>query len=1094
MAAPFAATYVPPAPPLPDWLSYTSSPTATALVPYTVATLLPNGVPTLVTSAARVTQYDTALLQLPITVDSAADVRGIDLGSLYTTAGGTDPTVARELDGTRAFTLRTATRALAGEATTAGGGRDSSAGTTTAGDASAGAASSSSRPGQQATTTRRSPSSTSSNASSDPPTAASATGGTSRTAEPATSAALAVATQASSANPSSVASLRSALSSASAALASASSISVSSRSSVFSGSSLSLSSASLSSANSDSSSSATSTPSSTPPSSPTSSSFPSDSATAAPSTSGRLNALTPSQLAAAIAAPICFFFLLLFLLVLLFCCVRRRKRARALTAADEGNDGEGGEGAPGGAGGGQRGEMEEQGLLGFYAGAGRRPSRGLGSSRRGHKRKITWEWIPARSGTPRAQTPRAQTPRDGDDGGRTSRASGRSVLAALTGGLFGASASAAAAAGPDGALSRRADEEKGEEKEEGGAEKRPPSALSGRGMGAGAGFLAVRSASRASYSPVVSDDVEGGGELQDVDLTSPRLNDDGGGQLAPLPLSDGEDDGEMGRVRSLQALPPIVGTNGTLRLSRYYTPPEDAANPPQPQMYDPFSPSDSTIPTFSPSSPHSSFDSPTLRTPPLALAPPIPLIAGDESRFGPVHEATRSLDALRNDYVYAVEGDVGDTEGGRRDTRLGYLSWSTMGRGSVGTKAPQRQEDRELTPPPTPSDADVPARPVTPSAEHSRPVVSEMGWLSGRWSGLLGGASKGARGSDEEERVGTPDEGEDSGGSGRSRATVASSALGFDRMSSSELFLNRPRWLGNSRSSPPPFTRVDVDEPTSGPPISYDPPVLFHRSHSDPASLICGGGGTDIASVSRYDDTPPLPPATSAAWVRTPSLHAFPDSPLLHSPPIRGVERTHFFPSGPSQRGGKSSFGAAGAGGKRQSGVSVLDRIAASFSSVRSGLDNAGLGIDEGDDERRDEVEPEMSGARFRGGYGRPARSREVSTESATDPFQHTLPARPHTSPTSPPRRPPRDVRRSQLRSSHTTPILFLPKTDAPPLPFIPLSTPGDMGERRRYSDPFEEVRSESGPGEEEGEVVWAGERRPSKAVPDISTLQSVEG
>lgn len=103
---PLGLTYVAPALDLPSWLSYTSTPTATTLEAYTVATLAPNGAPTLVTGAVEVTRYETILLQLAITVDSAADVRGQDLGTLYTTAGGTAAeTVVNEVGGTRRFTL-----------------------------------------------------------------------------------------------------------------------------------------------------------------------------------------------------------------------------------------------------------------------------------------------------------------------------------------------------------------------------------------------------------------------------------------------------------------------------------------------------------------------------------------------------------------------------------------------------------------------------------------------------------------------------------------------------------------------------------------------------------------------------------------------------------------------------------------------------------------------------------------------------------------------------------------------------------------------------------------------------------------------------
>ncbi|GAA5821353.1 hypothetical protein JCM11251_004585 [Rhodosporidiobolus azoricus] len=1114
MAAPLAVTYVPPAPPLPAWLSVTSSPTATTFIPYTFATLLPDGVPTLLASAVQVTRYATATLQLPITVDSAANVEGIDLGSLYTTAGGTDPTVVRELGGTRAFTLGTATRALAAETSSAGEGTSAGEPTTATGDpASSSGLNGTGTPVQQATRDSSSPSPSPSNASPTPSTvstAAPVTSGNSATVPSATSsladqsslrdaqssisAALATATQASTADPSSVASLRSALASASSALdiASSASIALPLTSSATPSPSLSSSASSLSS--SGPSSSFPSSPSSLfiSPSPATTNSASDASAPTPASAPERLNSLTPSQLAAAIATPICFFFLLVFLLFLCCCCVRRRRRKRAEAAASGTDDGAEGQG--GGAGGGGAPEMqEEQGLLGFYAGAAHRPSLRLGSSgrRRNHQRKITWEWVPARTASPKQVSPRPDGAGEGGAVGRSvSRASGRSALAALTGGFFGAGAAAPAATRGEGNM----EGVKGKGDAEGHGHRNFGSPLNGVGL------LAVRSASRASYSPIVGDDNEdGGGELQDVDLTSPRVNEHDHGHFAPLPLSEDDEVGERERVRSLQPLPSIVETNGALRLSRYYTPDDSMPlSPPGLQAYEPFSPTDTySSPTFATSSP-SSVDSPPPRTPPLLAgmyASPIPLRSEDTARYGPVQEANRSLDQLRNQYVYAVETDLGGVGGagveeGKRETRLG-LSWSTAGRGSLGTKQQQQQQQqqKELTPPTTPSDRYVPPRADTPSADHPQPLLSEMGWLSGRWSGILGRGQSG-RGSDEEEGVGIPDEAEEgeSGGSGRSRTTVvsANSGLGLGSFSSNEIFINRPRWLGASQSSTPPFVRPNSADSITGALIAYDPPVQIIRSSTEPSSL---NNGTDIASVSRYDDTPALP---SVDWVRTPSLQAFPDSPLMHSPFARGsgsTDRT------PSSHDGKNNFIAAH--GKRQSsgGVSVLNRIAASF-SVHSGFSNAGLGIDEdGESEERDEV-GEVAARPWRGGFSRQPRSREVSTESATDPYHHTLPNRPRTSPVSPPRRPPRDIRRSQLRSSQTTPILFLPETDAPPLPFVTplrLSISGDVGSagsRGRSSDPFE------GEEDEEGKVVWAGEgeRRPSKTVPEVGSLQTVTG
>lgn len=172
-----------------------------------------------------------------------------------------------------------------------------------------------------------------------------------------------------------------------------------------------------------------------------------------------------------------------------------------------------------------------------------------------------------------------------------------------------------------------------------------------------------------------------------------------------------------------------------------------------------------------------------------------------------------------------------------------------------------------------------------------------------------------------------------------------------------------------------------------------------------------------------------------------------------------------------------------------------------------------GIAEEEGGEEDEFVVE-EGEVPRFRGSYTRKMRQRELSTESATDPcvslfpsspsrlslltlaptysYQHRLPTRPLPLPSTPPRKPTRDVRRSPLRFSQTTPMLFLPSQDAPPLrPPSPAASTGGG----RYSDPFED-RFGSDEGQDE-EVVWAGmatEGKGKKEVPDIRRLQSVEG
>lgn len=108
MAAPFDLTYEAPLGPVPDWLSYQVTPTATLVLPFTVETLAENGNPTAITGQATVTRYQTQVLQLPVTVslpEGAEGERQISLGPDYTTAGGDGPTVARIYGGTQLVTI-----------------------------------------------------------------------------------------------------------------------------------------------------------------------------------------------------------------------------------------------------------------------------------------------------------------------------------------------------------------------------------------------------------------------------------------------------------------------------------------------------------------------------------------------------------------------------------------------------------------------------------------------------------------------------------------------------------------------------------------------------------------------------------------------------------------------------------------------------------------------------------------------------------------------------------------------------------------------------------------------------------------------------
>ncbi|KAK4705841.1 hypothetical protein P7C70_g358, partial [Phenoliferia sp. Uapishka_3] len=99
--APLDLTYVPPLPALPTWLSATSSPTATTIETYLYPTYV-SGIPALATGVATLTKYETAIIQLALTVDVN---EGVSLGWPYTTPGGTGPTEASVLGATAVFTI-----------------------------------------------------------------------------------------------------------------------------------------------------------------------------------------------------------------------------------------------------------------------------------------------------------------------------------------------------------------------------------------------------------------------------------------------------------------------------------------------------------------------------------------------------------------------------------------------------------------------------------------------------------------------------------------------------------------------------------------------------------------------------------------------------------------------------------------------------------------------------------------------------------------------------------------------------------------------------------------------------------------------------
>ncbi|GAA5925540.1 hypothetical protein JCM3775_001436 [Rhodotorula graminis] len=912
---PLALTYVAPALNLPPWLSYTSSPTATILAAYTVATLAADGVPTLITGAVEITRYETVLLQLAITVDSAADVRGQDLGDLYTTAGGTETeTVVNEYGGTRRFTLgagetsaaaaptspsATATPSRA-SATTSPGAPSASQGASiepTAPPSSSDPPSAQLSPSTASRPTSSAPSATTSSKAAPEDALSSA-----KQAQASLSSALASATRASSLDPQAVSSLSSALASAS---------SVSSLSAT--------SSAATPTTNLVSSSSPSSiTPSSSSPVDSTNASSSSLPSSAADASAARSGSLTGSQLAAAIAAPICFFFLVIALLLLCCCCARRRRRRRA-----------------------DRGLAEEHGLLGGAgAGAG-------GGGRHGSPSGIMWEWVPHR--------------RPSEPNGRTSRASIRSVLSRATGGLLGGAAGRSTRSGSTPGSSPRDARERGFLASSGGNATSEERAALGpgqygpageadvaEGVGPSTPLLGVESPERSSpEEPSRSPRVHYldfnarptvAVPFEDVDLASPRP--DAAGSFGSPPR-------EMQQTRTrpvaLPLLPPIPSTNGALRLSTLYDPPVITHLPPSPSSYEP---------------------------PPLG--------------------APRRLDVS--------SGDLDDVssmcDGHKRDTRLGYLSWTQGGGGESDNERAVSGYGPELTPPQTPEDEEPGLRVGGDDDDDS---LDGGPMLSTRPGALRRSFSS------ELSETGVPD---------------------------SALFLNDPRWTGARQPSPPPFSSF---EPTATSSISYDPPIFIHRQapHDVEVGLrpqshprhSATSGTTD--SLSRYDDGSSLAPS------------AFPlDSPLVYPSPRFGVPHL-------ASASAVSASRNRTVGRERsvESGLS-LERIAASFGSVKDGL-GSGLGFDFGG---------EGGGSRRSVG-----RNREISTESMTDPFQHPyssfqrrLPSLP--SPANTPPRHPLHSRSSQsLRRPHSQPSLIfqsIPETS-------PEQGAATAAAVRRYVDPY---------------------------------------
>ncbi|GAA6051989.1 hypothetical protein JCM3770_002999 [Rhodotorula araucariae] len=979
-APPLALTYVAPALQLPAWLSYISAPTATILAPYTLATLLPNGVPTLLTGVVAVTQYETAILQLPLTVDSAANVQGQVLGSLYTTAGGTVPvTVLNEFGGTRRFTIGRAseTRALAGTAVT-----PMTALTTAAATAPRRTRTGDNSPSPAALTGEQHFALAITRLTSGVPVPHAELSSASSVAVGLMSA-LESATNAATPNPQAISSLSIAVDSAASVLASASAA------------------ATLST---DSAASPVSSPNPSSPSPPPSSSIrltTSSSTSASSSIAATYNtsqSLTPSQLAAAIAAPICFFFLVLAVLLLCCCCIRRRRRRRA-----------------------ERRISEEEGLLDGPV----RPA-----APKEHARGVLWEWVPHRRAS---------------DGGR-SRASGRSALSRLTGGLLGrrGTRSGASAAASTPRSSPRDGPEKGFVGEgekpalgSSGASRQygpPGDGDIGDGVGPSTPLLGAepeqssspagspRSPPRSPRSPLrlLRDSGEHAGvryaafpaasssapAFEDVDLTSPRPGADVDGFDAPPRVREET----TARPAPLPILPSIAPQEGPLRLSTLYDPYFTTALPPSPASYE---------------------------TPSTALTAPAPMVERPCNRYSASAAATSSLSELWHGYeTSSPQTDAGGSmlgTGDKRDSRPGYLSWLNGAYPDAGTAAEAHAPQQEYTPPQTPEavaglkviveDEDSPL--VGSNASSSRRTGGSgapgSAWMNG--TGMWG-VRRGSRDS--------------------------RSAEGSDEV---------------ERSSPPPFSSF---EPISTSSISYEPPVFLHGA---PAPSTYGAhplprhsASFTTDSMSRYDDA--SSPAQSALPL---------DSPLVYTPPRFSV----VYPA----------RGRAARQRSVESGLSVLDRIAASFGSVKEGL-SAGLGVDFGE-----------------GGLGRRSgeRLREMSTESMTDPFQHDFqPFQPRLPPLpSPANTPPH---RRSLLSLHRRSSQSLRRARSQPhfdhsfggvgVPPIPEASPVSAGEDARWVDPFKEdepvMAHPYTHEDEEGHGVQTEQRWTS--APNLARFPRVEG
>ncbi|GAA5885995.1 hypothetical protein JCM5296_007057 [Sporobolomyces johnsonii] len=929
MAAPFELAYTPPLAAVPAWLSYTVSPTATVVAPYTVATFAENGNPTLQVAQATITQFGTNLIQLPLTVSLEAVESGepqVDLGSLYTTAGGDGPTVGHVVGGTQIFTIGSQTRALAGsQPTTATEAQASQAD----GSSAAVVESSQATPTRQASTSQETTAATANSAASARTSAASANLSSLTAVEASLSSIL---SSASAAGESSVvASLSNALASASSAASVANALG-----SATLPSSSSASTASSSRITLPSSFVTSRSPSSTITSRGSSSALPDTSPDPSPHS---LSSLTPSQLAAAIAAPIAFFFLLC-LLFALCCCVHRRRRKRRL-----------------------------------YAAAGTDPAH-----------DDAWDWVQprfleggwssvfggSRPGTSLSR--RSGNSRSRPGGGATATGE-QSPLAAGGAGLE-----------EDGT---------GDEMEE--RPRRTPTALGY------AAALPERAGSRISAG---LRSISGGSS-----------DGDGGGRYQPLAHHERPDASDL-VLPDIEAVSPL--TSGLLRT-------------PSPTTWDPYStsPVTSEFPVLAPSSSLSEYST-------VSPAPPVQPARG---RFGPlgVAAATQGLVELtspggwtgygspRTDGRAPSETTFDDAEQGETP-QLGYLprqpgletppatpkAQRTRYRSSSlsGLRYPEEdpgeESEEEIA-----EDGDVTLSSSRPgrgggAGERSRLLVSEMGWLSGRMSALESEGSMSRYSQSDTGMLAVPVR-----DASRTSTASADTSMGHTRLPTHELFINTPRWTG-TRQIHPSALPLSTTSPMYTASLPALPTSASHSdSHSDSMS----------STSSRFRDASSASLSASPVYIpRTPDLaNTAPDSPMVYTPNSRAQAQGHR---------------------KTMSTGSVLDRIAASFGGGMTGLGFGGLG-----------------GGTEGGWMARRARNREISAESAADPFAQQLP---FTHPSFARSVPPLPLRRTaSFRTSHNmqSPPPSVPLPSLPPLSRS-RTTPTGLGEAVRLDLPEMDKRS----------------------------------